>query len=168
MKTTNVNVIWNNKISIILDLLALSLIYFIPALTHLLNAPIYLIEPMRLMLVLAMAHTHKNNAYLLALTLPVFSFLVSGHPVVLKAALISTELLLNVWLYYMFINIFRSSFLSMMFSIITSKVIYYLMKAALISLALINTELFSTPILIQVIMTLVFSGYVFFLSRKKV
>lgn len=166
MKNIALSLNMNKKVSLLIDGLAIAFIYFVPTLSHLLNLPVYLIEPMRVMLVLAMVHTHKNNAYLLALTLPLFSYLVSGHPYVLKTVLISTELVLNVWLFYRLQNIFRSSFFSMLVAIIASKTFYYALKATMISLAFIQSDLFSTPILMQVIMTILFSGYVFICTRK--
>lgn len=86
--------------SIIIDVLGLTFVYFVPTLSHLVGLPIYLIEPMRIMVVLAMAHTNRTNAYILALTLPVFSYAISMHPVFAKSLLITAELLLNVWLFY--------------------------------------------------------------------
>jgi len=78
--------------SLALDFIALAIIYFIPTLTHLFSFPLYYIEPMRIMVILAIAHTTKRNAYLLALTLPLFSLLVSGHPILYKSLLMSVEL----------------------------------------------------------------------------
>lgn len=70
---------------------ALTLIYFTPALSHLLNFPLYLIEPMRLMLILAMVHSNRLNASA-AVSLPLFSFAVSGHPLFYKMSAILLEL----------------------------------------------------------------------------
>ena len=89
-----------NTKSIVLDIFALAFIYFVPTISHLLNIPLYLIEPMRIMLILAIVHTSKKNAYIIALTLPLFSFLVSAHPNIFKVLLITAELVLNVWLFF--------------------------------------------------------------------
>ncbi len=154
--------------SVIIGSFALLLIYFTPALSHLLNFPLYLIEPMRLMLIIAMVHSNRQNAFLLAISLPLFSFAVSGHPVFYKMLLISAELALNVYLYFMFVRIFKNSFTAMLSGIVISKMVYYLVKAVLISLAVTGPGLFSTPIWIQVLTTLIFSGYAFvILNRKK-
>jgi hypothetical protein len=153
--------------SIILDLLALALIYFIPAISHLIGFPLYLIEPMRIMLILAIAHTSQRNAYLLALTLPLFSFVISAHPSFLKMLLITAELVLNVWLFYFILKIARNHFAAMFSSIIISKVIYYGVKLLLISFVLISGGLVSTPLYFQLITSLVFSGYVFLIFRYR-
>jgi hypothetical protein len=153
--------------TILIDMAALSVIYFVPALSHLLAVPIYLVEPMRIMLILGIAHTSKRNAYLLALTLPLFSFAVSGHPVFLKSMLISIELVVNVWLFFTLAKVIRNHFAAMAAAIIGSKIFYYLLKFGLLSAALINGSLISTPIYLQLITTTLFSIYIFAVLRKK-
>ncbi|MGE0090725.1 MAG: hypothetical protein AB7S50_14730 [Bacteroidales bacterium] len=155
-----------NVLSALFDIAALAFIYFVPAISHLLSLPVYLIEPMRLMLVLALVHTSKQNAYIIALTLPLFSFLISAHPVLPKMILISFELVLNVFLFFAILKRFNNTFLAILVSIISSKLIYYIIKFGLIKLTLIDSGLISTPIAIQVIMTLVFSGYLYSFYRK--
>jgi len=154
-----------NVRSIILDILALAFIYFVPTISHLLNVPVYLVEPMRIMLILALAHTSKKNAYLLALTLPLFSFLISSHPNIFKALIMTLELLLNVWLFYK-LSTKVNQFVAIFSSIVISKVVYYLLKFGLISFAVLQTGLISTPLYLQLITTVVFSGYLFFVLRK--
>lgn len=152
--------------SVIINSAALVLIYFTPALSHILNFPLYLIEPMRLMLVLAMVHSDRRNAFLLAATLPLFSFAISAHPVFYKMMLITAELTLNVWIFYMLNSRLKNSFAAMLGSILLSKGVYYLLKAVFISTAFIGPGLFSTPIWIQVVTSLVFSMYAFSLLRR--
>lgn len=152
--------------SLIIDGLALVFIYSVPALSHLFSFPVYFIEPMRLMLILALVHTNRHNAYILALTLPVFSLLISGHPFPLKTALISAELFLNVYFFYLFSTLVSRKSVALLLSILGSKIIYYLLKYALIAMVLIESSLFSTPILVQLITTLVFSGYMFIMLDR--
>lgn len=153
--------------SIIINSAAILLIYFTPALSHVLNFPVYLIEPMRLVLILAMLHSDKRNAYLLALTLPLFSFAVSAHPVFYKMLLITIELTLNVWLFFLLSSKLKNNFAAMASAIVLSKAAYYMLKAVFVSLALIGPGLFATPIWIQIITTLIFSGYTFFVFQKR-
>ena len=153
--------------SIILDILAIGFIYMVPTLSHLVGLPVYLIEPMRIMLILAIAHTSKQNAYLLALTLPLFSFVVSAHPSMVKTLLITAELVLNVWLFFFLIKRVSNHFVAMLSSILISKVVYYLVKFLLISLVVLNTDLISTPIYLQVITMTLFSGYIFLIYRRR-
>ena len=156
-----------NLRSIIFDFIALSFIYLVPTFSHLLSFPLYLIEPMRLMLIIALVHTTKRNAYLIAFSLPLFSYLISGHPMALKTGLISLELLFNVWLFFKFSEIIKNKFAPILISIVLSKVFYYAIKFAFISFALLSTNLISTPIYIQLITTFVFSSYLFLMLRRK-
>ncbi len=157
----------SNIRSIILDFLALAFIYLVPTLSHLVNMPIYLLEPMRIMLVLAMAHTTKKNAYLLALTLPLFSFVISMHPTFIKTLLITAELMLNVWLFYFLFKKVENQFVAMLGSILISKVVYYLVKFLLISMVVMETQLFATPIALQFITAFIFSGYIYLICRRR-
>jgi len=152
---------------ILIDLTALAFIYLVPALSHLMRLPVYLIEPMRLMLVLAMVHTNRQNSYLLALTMPLFSFIISGHPVFAKMFLIGMELSLNVFLFYLLSRRMKHIFPAIFASILLSKAIYYLVKFGLIQMAVINTGLVATPLLVQLVMAVAFSSYVavFFTNR---
>jgi len=157
-QSLNASNIWK---SVLIDFSALAFIYLVPTLSHLLNIPLYFIEPMRLMLVFSLVHTTKRNAYLIALSLPLFSFLISSHPVFAKMILISFELSLNVYLFYLLKDRLQKVFPAILLSIIASKVIYYGIKYVLIYMAVLNTGLISTPIYIQVITTLSFSIYLY-------
>ncbi len=157
-------------ISILIDLGAFALIYLVPTISHLISLPVYLIEPMRLMLVISLVHTNKKNAYLIALTMPLFSYLLSGHPLLPKMILITFELSLNVFLFYLLMNMIKRTFPSILLSIVLSKGVYYLIKFIMIKMTILNSGLVSTPIYIQIITTLVFSSYlfIFFKNNQKV
>ena len=99
--------------SALIDLTAVLLIYFTPALSHLFNLPVYLIEPVRLMLIMSIAHSSKTNTFILALTLPLFSHLISAHPVFLKTVLISFELVIFSFLFFELLKRYKSVFLVM-------------------------------------------------------
>lgn len=164
--------ILNNKISkstiksSIFDLFAIAAIYMVPTFSHLFALPIYFIEPMRLMLILAIAHTSKKNAYFLAATLPIFSFVVSAHPVFLKTLLLSGELLVNVWLFFLLSERIKNKFGAMVISIAISKMAYYVIKFTLLSFVLLQGSLISTPILIQMVTMFLFGGYIFLNKNK--
>ncbi|MFP4557624.1 MAG: hypothetical protein ACLFNU_12215 [Bacteroidales bacterium] len=152
----------------IFDILALAFIYFVPTISHMLSFPLYLIEPMRIALILALVHTTKRNAYIVAVTLPLFSFLVSAHPVFYKMLLISGELVLNVWLFYFILSRTKSAFVSILSSIVLSKAVYYLAKFIAIALILKTSEdLIATSIYIQVATTIVFSVYLGLMYKGK-
>jgi hypothetical protein len=165
MENTGLHPLAYSKIrTIIFDILALLAIYLVPAISHLFSFPVYYLEPMRIMLILAIAHTTKKNAYLIALTLPIFSLLISAHPSMIKTSLLTGELLLNVWLFFFLLEKFSNKTISIFLSILISKFCYYLVKFLLINSALMSGDLIATPILLQSIMLVVFSGY-FYLMR---
>jgi hypothetical protein len=161
-KKVNKEIIKNS----IIDLLAVALIYFIPTFSHLFALPIYYIEPMRLMVIIAIAHTSKKNALILAATLPIFSFVFSTHPIFLKTLLITGELILMVFVYYFFSKKINNNLVSILLGIGLSKIAYYNVKYLLIVSVLINGDLISTPIYIQFAMMIIFSTYIFFVNRS--
>lgn len=152
--------------SAILDAGALLFIYLVPALSHLFNIPLYLLEPMRIMLVLSMAHSGKMNNFIIALTLPLFSLLISTHPALVKTGLITTELFINVGLFYFLSKKIQNSFIAMFISIMISKMVYYSLKFVLIQTALMNGDMVATPIVLQIVMTFIFSLYIYLISQR--
>jgi hypothetical protein len=152
--------------TVILDISALLFIYLTPAISHLFSFPIYLLEPMRIMLILSLAHTSKKNAYLIALTLPIFSYLISTHPSIIKSLLITGELVFNIWLFYYLSEKIKNIFGAAAASIVLSKIAYYIFKYLLLTAGLITGSLVSTPLLLQLTVTIVLSGYLFFMLRK--
>lgn len=152
---------------LLLDAGALAFIYFVPALTHLLNVPVYLFEPMRIMLFIAIAFSSRNNTYLIALSLPVFSYLISSHPSIIKTGLITVELSINVFLYFSLVGVLGNKFSAAFLSIMFSKIIYYLLKFALISFAFMEGDLISTPVYIQLIVATVLSLLMFGFSFRR-
>jgi hypothetical protein len=153
--------------NIVFDLMALLAIYLVPSISHLFSFPIYYLEPMRIMLILAIVHATKKNAYLIALTLPLFSLLISAHPSLIKTLLVTAELLLNVWLFFFISKKLSNKTLSIFISIVVSKIFYYLVKFLLVTSALIDGDLIATPIYIQIIMLFVLSGYIYLMSLNR-
>lgn len=152
------------------NLFALFVIFLVPLLSRSLNIPFYYIDPMRLLVILAIAHTRRYNPYVLAMVLPLFSYVISSHPSMYKMLSIMLELLLNVWLFYFLLKRMKTIFVAMLASIIISKMVYYVIKYLLIQGDLIHTDLFSTPWVAQMIMAISFSLYVWIIMsfiRKK-
>ena len=151
--------------SIMLDLAAIVFIYLVPTFSHLLSFPLYYIEPMRIMVILAMIHTHRNNAYILALTLPLISFALAAHPVLVKSMLIAIELVAMVAVFQMLqkrIHVLAAIFLS----IWISKLFYYIMKFAAISTIMPDESMIGIALYIQLIVSIVMSLYVFMVMRR--
>jgi len=157
----------NIRKAMIIDTTALICIGCSSALAHVFDWPLYMLEPMRLMLIIALAHSSKANAYVLAFTLPIFSYLISGHPFLGKMLIITAELLINVFLFYSFVKLFRNTFSAMLFSIILSKLFCYLMYFWFFSFTFVMIE--STPVflIMQLLTSLIFSGYIGLVFRKQ-
>lgn len=153
------------KISLI-NLFSIAFIYYLPALSHITQIPFYLIEPMRLMFLLAFIHTNRTNSLILALTLPIFSFIISAHPSIYKSIIISFELMLNYLILVFLIRKNINLFLAFLLSILVSKIFYYGFKYILISYNLVSGDLISTPLEIQIVTTLIISIYGYFLYKK--
>lgn len=151
--------------SILLDVVAIAFIYLVPTFSHMLSFPLYYIEPMRIMVILAMIHTHRNNAYILALTLPLVSFALAAHPVLIKSMLIAIELVAMVAVFQLLhkrIHMLAAIFLS----IWISKLFYYLMKFAAVSTIMPDQSMIGIALHIQLIVSIVMSFYVFMVMRK--
>jgi hypothetical protein len=156
-----------NAFGYLIDILAVLCVYFIPTLSHLTGVPFYMFEPMRVFILLALLHSNKLNAYILALTLPIFSFVIASHPFFLKSILMSIELVLNVFLYYFLTQRKLAAYLSVFFSVILSKAAYYLLKFICIQLMFFQSDMVSTPIYVQFIITAIFSLYAFVLFKNQ-
>ena len=149
----------------LIDFSLLLMIYFLPAISHLFAFPVYYLDPMRIALVVALIHTSKKNAFIIALTLPLFSFLISSHPQIIKSFLLSAELVINLGLFFLLKDKLKNVFTSLFLSILISKVVYYSLKFAVISFALLNDELFSTPFYFQLISAALLSTYIYLVNR---
>lgn len=168
MKTTGISMNRGELLrAALVDLGGLALIFFVPSFAHLLNFPVYMMEPMRVVLILAMAHTTKRNAYLLALTLPAFSWLVSGHPEALKMVVITLELIANVFLFYLIAEKTRRLFIAALSSIIISKIFCYLLYMVLFPWSFVVAEAEPLFLAVQVVTTILFSGYIYVTSLKQ-
>ncbi len=149
----------------LIDFSLLLMIYFLPAISHLFAFPVYYLDPMRIALVVALIHTSKKNAFIIALTLPLFSFLISSHPQIIKSFLLSAELVINLGLFFLLKDKLKNVFTSLFLSILISKAIYYLLKFTFISFALLNDKLFSTPFYFQLISAVLLSTYIYLVNR---
>lgn len=164
-KTLSIFDFKSNIKTYLIDFSLLLMIYFLPAISHLFAFPVYYLDPMRIALVIALIHTSKKNAFIIALTLPLFSFLISSHPQIIKSFLLSAELVINLSLFFILKDKLKNVFTSLFLSILISKVIYYSLKFALISFVLLNDRLFSTPLYFQLISAVLLSTYIYIVNR---
>jgi|TARA_B100000959_G_C14981713_1_gene623783 hypothetical protein len=147
--------------ALILDTAFILAIVYLPSLSHLLAIPLYRLEPMRMLIILALPFTSRKNIYFLALILPLASFITSGHPVPAKAFLMTGELLLNVWLFGWLMRRVGNPLGAMLSGITISKLGYYGVKFLLIQVTVISVPLVSSPLVLQAVLTIVFSLYIF-------
>ena len=151
---------------ILIDFLAITFIYFFPALSHLTSLPLFLFEPMRLAVIFCLVHTNRKNALFIAVTIPLFSFIISSHPSILKSVLIMAELLINLMVFYFLfrrINVFVSMFLSIVFA----KIVYYSAKYVFIQMNMMDGNLISTPLLIQWLIAIGISLYAAIIIKNR-
>lgn len=150
----------------LIDLGLLLFIYLIPTVSHLFAFPIYYLDPMRIALVVSLLFTSRKNSLLIALSLPIFSFVISSHPQFAKSILLSAELVLNLSLFFLFGKSIKNIFTAFLLSVLITKIFYYLTKYILINSSLIDDKLFSTPVFFQIgtavllsLSLFLFSGY---------
>lgn len=150
------------------DVIILTLVYFIPALTHLLPFPLYILDPMRILLITGFLLSRNNtNSFILAITIPLVSTLTTGHPPFFKAILISFELFTNLWLFvYLSKKINLRAYLLLPLTIVASKILYYALKFIFIKASLIDGALITTDLLVQAT-TVVIVTILFTLTFKK-
>ena len=154
-----------NTKSLLIDLGGILLIYFLPDISSVLNIPFYLFEPLRVIIIIAIVHTSKENAYILALLLPAVSYLFSNHPSIIKTFILSGDLLLNIFLYFCLIKFKVNKFLLMSLCIVASKLAYYLAKYLLVRFSVLEGELITTPLYIQISIIIILSGYVYLVAK---
>ncbi len=149
-----------------IDALVFTGIYYIPALAHISPFPIYLFDPMRLLMLIGFQLTkQKANAYFLAVTIPLFSVMVTGHPSIFKALMISVELMVNILFFMLLFRRFKLHIaLSIFFSIIGSKLIYYAIKFVFINLRYIEGDIITTNLYIQFLTVVIVSSVFYVIS----
>jgi hypothetical protein len=158
---------WNVIKGLLIDLVAIIVVYFIPKIGQIVHFPFYMVEPIRLIVVVSIAHSSRVNSFILALTLPFFSWAVSGHPEFYKMLVMTGEITFNVFLFYYLIRKSDFVFLSMIISIVVSKVLCYVFYLVFFSMMFIREEAEPSFLIAQIIFTLVFSFYIYFVLRKK-
>lgn len=148
--------------TLLIDLVLLTAACLIPTVSHLLTWPLYQLNPMLLMLLAALLLVRdRRNAYFMAVLLPVVSMLAVGMPTPLKALCMSAEFATVVFLFgntggspeksgktdgsSVKSVVFLTSFGRAVLAILGGKCVYYLLKALIISPAVLVT----TPLWIQ-------------------
>ena len=151
--------------SLLIDLGGILLIYFLPEISSLLDVQFYLFEPIRVIIIITIVHTSKENTYIIAVLLPAVSYLFSNHPSIIKTFILTGDLLLNIFLYFSLIKFKINKFLLMSMCIVGSKLAYYLAKYLLTQFSVLKGDLITTPLSIQIMIVIILSGYVYLLDK---
>lgn len=152
---------------VIMDTIIVMVSLLLPIMSHVLPVPLYYIEPIRLLVIISLLiYNDKRNALVLAVVLPFVSFIVTGHPIILKTIIMVIELVINVVLFDYLIRKVNVS-VSVFLSIIISKFFYYGLKYLVIYYGIMNIGLISTPIYIQLLTAVCLSMLFLLLFDKK-
>ncbi len=144
-----------HRSTFLIDAALLAGLYLLPSLSHATALPLYMFEPMRIALIIALLFTHRANAYLIAFTIPLASAMITGHPEPFKALLMGIELSILVASYGYLVRIVRiPAFAALTAAILISKLIYYTMKFAALSAGLLSGGLVSTPLQTQLVLAI--------------
>ena len=133
-------VVQRNKLLRILaiDTALVTIAIVLPIISHAIGVELRFMEPMRLTLFAAVLFVpERKNAYLLSFILPWLSCALIGMPVWWKAAMMSFELLANIFILYSLLDWGVKPLLSAFISILLSKAVYYLAKYLLIQTAVL-------------------------------
>lgn len=142
----------------ITDIAFVVFIIIVPTISHLVSFPLYMLDPMRLSVLGSyLLLRNRNNSLFLAMTLPLVSFLLSGHPVAFKNMIIAIELAVNVIIIDALLKTKLKTFYAALLSIIFSKIIYYFLKALIIYWGVLQASVIDTNMLIQIGVALVLS-----------
>jgi hypothetical protein len=154
----------------ITDAVAVLFILAVPAFSHLTSVPFYLLDPMRLAVLGALlASRSRVNGLVLAVALPLLSFGISGHPVFPKCLVIAAELSVNVLLFWWLASVVKPTSgagkeassvrigLATFLSILLSKAFYYGLKALVLGAGLMQMELVSTALWVQLVVAVLIS-----------
>jgi len=153
--TTALATLSKHKTTFMVDVALLATLYFLPSFSHLTALPLYMFEPMRVAVIIAILFTNRSNAVFIAFTIPLASSFVTGHPVPFKALLMGIELSMLVAVYFYLVQLVSiPAFAALTAAIIASKVIYYTMKFGALSAGFLSGNLVSTPFETQLVLAL--------------
>lgn len=140
---------------VLVDVALLAALYLLPSFSHVTALPLYMFEPMRVALIIALLFTNRANAYFIAFTIPLASAMITGHPAPFKALLMGIEFSIIVACYGYLVQMVRiPAFAALTAAIVSGKVVYYTMKFTALGAGLLTGNLISTPPQTQLILAL--------------
>lgn len=158
---------------LLIDVMAVAIVCLSMVVSKRCGVPLYVVEPMRWivyasLLIVKPYKMCRWNTIALAIVLPVLSYLMAGHPVLVKNLLISAELCLNVLLLLLLLKRNAKPFLASVVAIVVGKVVYYLLKYVMVTTDALQMNLISTELWIQCVVAVVLSYlFAFFYKRQQ-
>lgn len=120
-----------------LDAVLLTLACLIPAVSHLLAVPLYMLNPMLVLLLAGLVLGRDwRNALVLAVVMPLLSCLMTGMPAAPKMVCMMAELT-TVVLLFVWLNRKWAVLPAMLAAVLAGKVVYYALKALVIAPAVL-------------------------------
>ncbi len=154
--STALAIINKHRNVLLIDVVLLAALYLLPSFSHLTALPLYKLEPMRIALIIALLFTNRANTYLIALTIPLASAWITGHPPPLKAVLMGIEFSILVATYAHLVRKDRiPAFVALTAGILLGKLVYYTLKYLALGAGWLGGSLISTPIQTQLTLALV-------------
>lgn len=147
----------------ILDTALLAVACLVPAASHLLAVPLYMLNPMLAVLLVGMLIGRDwRNSLVLALLLPLVSFLVVGMPTAPKMLCMMAEMVTLVSLFTVLVK--RWAVLpAVLAAVMAGKVVYYLLKMVVMAPVMI----ISTDWKVQVAAVLLWGGIFALLYKRE-
>lgn len=159
----------------IIDAALLAAACLIPTLSHITALPLYMLNPMLLVLLAGMlAVRSRTNAFLLAVLLPVVSMLAVGMPTPTKALCMAAELLTIVGAYTAMQHLWKAaatrpcaSFAAIVAAMLCGKGVYYALKALVIAPAALVTTPIGTQAVVALVAAALFCTAQYLIASRK-
>ncbi|MFC1565421.1 hypothetical protein ACFL4B_00565 [Candidatus Neomarinimicrobiota bacterium] len=126
--------------------------------SHSIGLPLYKLNPMHWVIYLAILFRKPSaiSIVVLAFAMPFTSLLLTGHPMVYKSVIMGVELSIYGIIFSLILNhVYQSITFAYIVSQIFGLVIYFSLKYLLIKMELMNSAMFSSSIIIQIIVFII-------------
>lgn len=161
--------------TLLVDAALLACACLIPAASHLFALPLYQLDPMRWLLMVSLLvgarqGIMKSNGILMAILLPLISCVLVGMPTFTKGLLMVAELTTNVLLFSLLASKaqgWAKTFGAMVLSILGAKLVYYVLKALVVSLGIASMPILGTGIALQAVVMIAISAMVALVLNKR-
>lgn len=150
VKTKNKSIIR----TILVDVIILTVICLVPAISHAVAMPLYKVNPMLICLLAgSLLVNDRRNALLLAIIMPFLSSIITGYPIASNLICMIPELLAVVLLIF-FLEKKAPTFVAVLMACLGGKVVFYTLRASFFS----SDILFGTNLWLQIGLIVLFSA----------